>query len=110
MEVLVDLVPADTHVLVLDPERARARAHDLVATSDEFLSASWAAAAGGGQAPIDLGAASYRSLAEVRALSLAQGKPWGSVAAVGLAPDAGPDGQPPLRDAMGEIVSSGVDV
>ena len=60
MELLVDLMPADTHVLVLDPERARSRAHDLVATSEEFLGASWAAAAGGGTAPIDLGAASYR--------------------------------------------------
>ena len=47
MELLVDLMPADTHVLVLDPERARSRAHDLVATSEEFLGASWAAAAGG---------------------------------------------------------------
>ena len=62
MELLVDLMPADTHVLVLDPERVRTRAHDLVATSEEFLGASWAAAAGGGTAPIDLGAASYRSL------------------------------------------------
>jgi transcription-repair coupling factor (superfamily II helicase) len=110
MEMLVDLMPQDTHVLVLDPERARSRAHDLVATSEEFLSASWAAAAGGGQAPIDLGAASYRSLAGVRAHSLAQGKPWWSVSPFGLDPDANPDGQAPLRDAMGEIVSSGVDV
>src|SRR3954454_15083383 len=110
MELLVDLMPPDTHVLVLDPERARSRAHDLVATSEEFLQASWAAAAGGGTAPIDLGAASYRSLAEVRALSLAQGKPWWSVSPFGLDPDAVPDGQPPLRDVMGEIVSSGVDV
>ena len=30
-------MPADTTVLVLDPERARTRAHDLVATSEEFL-------------------------------------------------------------------------
>ena len=67
MELLVDLMPADTHVLVLDPERARSRAHDLVATSEEFLGACWAAAAGGGTAPIDLGAASYRALADVRA-------------------------------------------
>ena len=66
MELLVDLLPVDTHILVLDPERARRRAHDLVATSEEFLGASWAAAAGGGSAPIDLGAASYRSLGDVR--------------------------------------------
>jgi transcription-repair coupling factor (superfamily II helicase) len=108
MEMLVDLMPSDTHVLVLDPERARSRAHDLVATSEEFLSASWAAAAGGGQAPIDLGAASYRTLADVRALSLAQGKPWWSVSPFGLDPDASPE--QPLRDVLGEIVSSGVDV
>ena len=60
-------MPDDTHVLVLDPERVRSRAHDLVATSEEFLGARWAAAAGGGKAPIDLGAASYRELDDVRA-------------------------------------------
>jgi hypothetical protein len=47
MELLVDLMPQDTHVLLLDPERVRTRAHDLVAPSEEFLQASWAAAAGG---------------------------------------------------------------
>ena len=66
MELLVDLLPDDTTVLVLDPERARTRAHDLVATSEEFLGASWAAAASGGQSPIDLGAASYREVGDVR--------------------------------------------
>jgi len=70
MELLIDLMPEQTHVLVLDPERARTRAHDLVATSEEFLQASWAAAAGGGESPIDLGKASYKTLAEVRAISL----------------------------------------
>ena len=113
MEMLVDLMPADTHVLVLDPERARSRAHDLVATSEEFLGASWAAAAGGGQAPIDLRSASYRSLGDVRALSLSQGKPWWSVSPFGI-DDAGPDGldrpNQPLRDVMGEVVRADVDV
>jgi transcription-repair coupling factor (superfamily II helicase) len=107
MEMLVDLLPTETHVLVLDPERARSRAHDLVATSEEFLEASWAAAAGGGQAPIDLGKASYHSLGDVRAMSLAQGKAWWSVSPFGLDPDTGPAG--PLRDSLGEVVSSGVD-
>ena len=110
MEMLVDLMPADTHVLVLDPERARGRAHDLVATSEEFLNASWAAAAGGGQAPIDLGAASYRSLADVRRLSLEQGKPWWSVSPFGLDPEAAALEQAPLRDEMGEVVDSRVDL
>ena len=84
MELLVDLMPDDTHVLVLDPERVRTRAHDLVATSEEFLGASWAAAAGGGTAPIDLGAASYRSVADVRAHALAKGKPWWAVSPFGI--------------------------
>ncbi|MFN8195882.1 MAG: transcription-repair coupling factor [Nocardioidaceae bacterium] len=88
MELLVDVMPEDTTVVVLDPERARTRAHDLVATSEEFLGASWAAAAGGGKAPIDLGAASYRGLGEVRAHSLAHGKPWWSVSPFGIADDA----------------------
>lgn len=84
MELLVDLMPADTHVLVLDPERARSRAHDLVATSEEFLGASWAAAASGGTAPIDLGAASYRAIADVREHTIAAGKPWWTVSPFGI--------------------------
>jgi transcription-repair coupling factor (superfamily II helicase) len=84
MELLVDLLPADTHVVVLDPERVRTRAHDLVATSEEFLGASWAAAAGGGQAPIDLGAASLRELGEVRSQVLAQGQAWWAISPFGL--------------------------
>ena len=110
MELLVELMPADSHVLVLDPERARSRAHDLVATSQEFLHASWAAAAGGGQAPIDLGAAAYKSLADVRQLSISSNRPWWSVSPFGLDPDASELARVPLRDEMGEIVSAGIDV
>ncbi|MBZ5736083.1 transcription-repair coupling factor [Nocardioides sp. TRM66260-LWL] len=90
MELLVDVLPADAQVLVLDPERVRRRAHDLVATSEEFLGASWAAAASGGEAPIDpvdLGAASYRSLADVREHALERGQAWWSMSPFGLAPD-----------------------
>ncbi len=86
MELLVDLMPADTHVLVTDPERVRSRAHDLVATSEEFLGASWAAAAGGGQSPIDLGAASYRQLGDVREHALAAGRSWWTLSPFGLDP------------------------
>ena len=52
---------------------------DLCRTSQEFLAASWAAAAGGGQAPIDLGAAAYRSIADVRGRALEIGVPWWTV-------------------------------
>jgi transcription-repair coupling factor (superfamily II helicase) len=106
MELLVDLLPPDTHVLLLDPERVRTRAHDLVSTSEEFLAASWAAAASGGQAPVDLGAASLRSLADVRATALGQGKAWWGVSPFGIstADDR------VLRDSLGEVVRADVDV
>ena len=107
MELLVDLMPDDTHVLVVDPERARSRAHDLVATSEEFLGASWAAAAGGGTAPIDLGAASYRAIGDVRQHSIGLGRPWWTMSPFGL--DVEADDATPLRDSLGEVVSSGVD-
>ncbi|MDT0186564.1 transcription-repair coupling factor [Microbacterium sp. ARD31] len=97
MELLVDLMPAGTTVLVLDPERARTRAHDLVATSEEFLGASWAAAAGGGTAPIDLGAASYREMADVRLHALGLGHAWWTVSPFGIDTDDAPTGA--LTDA-----------
>ena len=66
MELLLDYVPGGGIVVACDPERIRARAADLVATSQEFLEASWVNAAAGGQVPIDLGGASFRSITEVR--------------------------------------------
>jgi transcription-repair coupling factor (superfamily II helicase) len=56
MESLVDLLPDGTHVIVLDPEKTRSRAHDLVATSSEFLAAAWDSASAGDAVPIDLSA------------------------------------------------------
>jgi transcription-repair coupling factor (superfamily II helicase) len=105
MELLVDLMPAGTHVVVSDPERVRARAHDLVATSQEFLEASWAAAAGGGEAPIDLGAAAYMALGDVRSHALGNGLAWWSMSPF----SAGPTEAAELRDSMGERVSFDID-
>ena len=83
MELLLDLLPESTQVLLCDPERVRTRAVDLVSTSREFLDASWAAAATGGQAPIDLGGAAYRGLDEVRAYAARLGLPWWTVSPFG---------------------------
>src|SRR5207342_1274560 len=71
--------PAGGRLLACDPERIRARAADLVRTSQEFLAASWVNAAAGGQAPIDLGAAAFRSITEVRAAADSLGLPWWTV-------------------------------
>jgi transcription-repair coupling factor (superfamily II helicase) len=92
MEMLTDLLPGQSAIVVCDPERVRARAHDLVATSAEFLQASWAAAATGGEAPIDLEAAAYHPLADVRLSALAAGHLWWSTSPFGLDP-VGIDGR-----------------
>jgi transcription-repair coupling factor (superfamily II helicase) len=105
MELLIDLLPADTHVLICDPELVRGRAIDLVKTSEEFLHASWAAAAGGGTAPIDLGASAYQPLAEVRAAALARGMAWWTLSPFSAGPAATDSGQlDPIRTEDGEIV------
>jgi len=98
MVLLSDQLPAGTHVVVCDPERVRTRAGDLVRTSQEFLDASWANAAAGAKAPIDLGAATLRGMAEIREHAREIGLPWWSLtpfpadpelarAAVGVAAD-----------------------
>ncbi len=88
LELLVDAMPAGTVVLLCDPERIRTRSHDLVRTSEEFLEASWAAAAVGGKAPIDLGASAFRTLAGVRSTAAGLGMPWWSVSPFAAAPTA----------------------
>ncbi|MBM3685624.1 MAG: transcription-repair coupling factor [Actinobacteria bacterium] len=81
MELLVDVLPLGSLVLVCDPERIRARADDLVRTSQEFLEASWHGAAAGAATPLDvegldLSAAAYRSVEEVETAARARGSVW----------------------------------
>jgi transcription-repair coupling factor (superfamily II helicase) len=101
MTLLLDELPAGTHVMLCDPERIRTRAADLVRTSEEFLDASWAAAAGGGKAPVDLGAASLRTIAEVRSHALELGTPWWSVS-----PFVADEELDPITEDGGSVVSS----
>jgi transcription-repair coupling factor (superfamily II helicase) len=87
LEMFTDVLDPATVVAICDPELVRSRAADLTATSEEFLRASWAAAAGGGQAPIDLGSAAYKTLDEVRRASQARGLAWWDWSAYESAPD-----------------------
>ena len=80
MDLLLDYVPSGGCVLACDPERIRARAADLVRTSQEFLEASWVNAAAGGEVPIDLGAAVFQPITRVRAAAAALGLPWWTIA------------------------------
>lgn len=76
MDLVTDLLASDAQVLVCDVERVRSRAHDVVATSAEFLAASWENAALGNQSPIDFGGAAYREWDEVRDSAVARGLSW----------------------------------
>ncbi|MPZ86150.1 MAG: transcription-repair coupling factor, partial [Actinophytocola sp.] len=87
LDLLTDVLPDGAHVLVIDPEKVRTRAHDLVRTGQEFLEAAWMVAAGGGarsagrvepsaQRPLDLGRSAYRDLADVASHARDTGHPW----------------------------------
>ncbi|RMI35687.1 transcription-repair coupling factor [Nocardia stercoris] len=81
LQLLTEVLPAGTHVLLCDPEKVRTRAADLVRTGQEFLEASWTAASFGATAPLgahglDLAASSYRGLDVVHADANAHDLPW----------------------------------
>ncbi|MFE6739237.1 transcription-repair coupling factor [Streptomyces tubercidicus] len=98
MELLLDVLPKGSMAVVCDPERVRTRAADLVATSQEFLQASWAAAAmsdgraADGVAPIDVGAASLWGIADVRDRARELGMMWWSVSPFAADEDLESDG------------------
>jgi transcription-repair coupling factor (superfamily II helicase) len=72
----LSLAPAATQVVLLEPERIRKRAHDVVRTAQEFLMASWHNATVGNAAPIDLAAASYVALEDMRDTARHRGDAW----------------------------------
>ncbi|MFC3243762.1 transcription-repair coupling factor [Gordonia humi] len=81
MQLLTEVMPDGVRVLILDPEKVRTRAVDLARTGEEFLEASWNAAALGADAPVDaravdLTASAYRPVDEVESLTVAAGHPW----------------------------------
>ncbi|MAU80795.1 transcription-repair coupling factor [Gordonia sp. Z-3] len=86
MQLLTEVMPDGTGVLLLDPEKIRTRAADLAQTGAEFLEASWTAAALGADAPIDgreaggggidLQASAYRAIDDVEKTTVAAGRSW----------------------------------
>ncbi|MCC3295328.1 transcription-repair coupling factor [Arthrobacter sp. zg-Y411] len=84
---LMGELPSGSIAVVIEPEKVRARAHDLAATNEEFLAAAWATASDGGAAPLDLSAgltadldaASFRSLADTRTAAHANSVAWWSI-------------------------------
>ncbi len=84
-------LPAGSIAVIIEPEKVRARAHDLAATNEEFLAAAWSTTSDGGNAPVDLSAklgadleaASFRSLADTRSAALANNVAWWSITSFG---------------------------
>jgi transcription-repair coupling factor (superfamily II helicase) len=102
----LELIDGRAHVVLLEPERIRRRAHDVVRTAEEFLMASWHNATVGNDTPIDLAAASYRDLSEVRDLAARRGDAWwrvSSLASDGELDDDGDDG-PPAALSVGSVI------
>ena len=75
-DLLLDLVPSESTVLLIEPERIRTRAADLFSTSKEFLEAAWLNAAAGNIRPIDFGATAYRELEMVSTHAGVLGLKW----------------------------------
>jgi transcription-repair coupling factor (superfamily II helicase) len=97
MDLVIDLLPAGSRVLLAEPQRIADRAVDLLRTSEEFLAASWhnLAMSDGGRdrAPIDLAGSAYRELAEVRSQALARDVAW-----IGISPFGGDVDSPAIAD------------
>jgi len=101
---VLDLVPDDSLLVLADPERVRRRAHDLVATTQEFLEAAWTSAAAGAHTPLDLSSASFADFAEVRALSAVRGLGWWTLS--GFTLDAEAVEEPDDDDAATVVVQA----
>ncbi|HEY7274676.1 MAG TPA: transcription-repair coupling factor [Trebonia sp.] len=93
MDLLLDHLPLGAVVLACDPERIRTRAIELVATSQEFLEASWASAASGGEAPVDLGGSAFQPIEKIRETAAELGVAWWTLAPFGVTDDAEAGGE-----------------
>ncbi|QSB04582.1 transcription-repair coupling factor [Natronoglycomyces albus] len=102
MELLHENLPARSLVVAVEPERISSRAHEMVATSTEFLEASWSAAAAGSEAPIDLGAVTFRDLAQARTSALALGHGWWTISPFASAPEESDSAAAELAAITGE--------
>ncbi|MBN9606340.1 MAG: transcription-repair coupling factor [Actinomycetales bacterium] len=71
---LTEYLPAEAAIAVLGSERVATRAVDLARTNREFLDAAWSAATAGAEAPIDLDAGDFLTVAGLRAA--AGGRAW----------------------------------
>ncbi|MCT2089016.1 transcription-repair coupling factor [Micrococcus terreus] len=115
---LVDLLPEGSLTVLVEPEKIRHRADDLLATNEEFLTAAWATAGQGGAAPVDMaqvfgegqsGAGGFATLAETRNQSLARHQGWWQMTSLGADTELLADASS-LRTALREPQGFSADV
>jgi transcription-repair coupling factor (superfamily II helicase) len=66
---LIELLPKQSAVVILQNERTRNRAEDLLSTSEEFLEAAWSNAIYGNRIPLEVKESSYSALDELKVLA-----------------------------------------
>ncbi len=66
MASLIDYLPEQSAVALVDPERCRTRARTLAETNHEFLEAAWRAATAGASTPVDLAGGDFLTIAQLR--------------------------------------------
>ena len=80
---LLDFLPKNFEVIVIDSPRVSSRALDLIETNKEFLDASWSNAALGGTAPIDISSqlelGGYYSMNSLQNAADSRGIEWSSI-------------------------------
>ncbi|MDR1852975.1 MAG: transcription-repair coupling factor [Propionibacteriaceae bacterium] len=107
MELLIDVLPAGSTCVIVDPELVRSRSEELYTTSQEFLNSAWLGAAAGGKTPIDFAASAYRTLLEVRDRAHDDGHRWVGLGAFGA--DEGLDSMGRPGSGSGDEVSESGD-
>lgn len=73
---VVSLLPSNSRVIAIEPERIAARADSLIETTDEFLQAAWSSAAAGGKVPLQVNQASFTPVSQVRAEAISRELHW----------------------------------
>ncbi|MCL1801427.1 MAG: transcription-repair coupling factor, partial [Promicromonosporaceae bacterium] len=104
LQPLLDLVSPDSVLVIDEYEKVRRRAHDLVATTAEFLDAAWSGAVSGGKVPLNLSAASFATLEETRDLAERRELGWWAIGAFGIGGDGEPDSVIPGDGAQTAII------
>lgn len=73
---LLNLVASNTTVLMLQSERTKHRAEDLLSTSQEFLEAAWSNSVYGNRIPLEVEESSYLSVAQLQDVAALKKLTW----------------------------------